>query len=290
MLHDIQPPDDTRALERRLRARCVPLSPPPPLGSRDQKHPVPEQRREESAREFGAREEEGWRGLLAPERLGGHRRARGRGGGGKLFAPKLLLHTPIDLHVLMSRHSSRHSFDPYASTANCFVEALLDGEARCSHTQVAHTLLLTHTSFLLTHTSFSHTSCHIHVCPPPSPICPPPHVPHLRLHQRHSACFIVFFSIHGQGGLSSFKILSCVRAFVIEINRKLMTNPELLGTPEGYVAVMMPKPDEKHGLMQAITSQPQKHESGIYRKNGFVTCGKNGCVHHPSLIQKHTSL
>lgn len=50
---------------------------------------------------------------------------------------------------------------------------------------------------------------------------------------------------------SSFTVYGCVRASVIEVNKRLVERPELLGTPEGYLAVMMPKVAEKGSIGQA---------------------------------------
>mmetsp|Transcript_39366 Transcript_39366/g.92071 ORF Transcript_39366/g.92071 Transcript_39366/m.92071 type:complete len:278 (-) Transcript_39366:203-1036(-) len=52
---------------------------------------------------------------------------------------------------------------------------------------------------------------------------------------------------------SSFTVYATVRASVIEINRRLLERPELVGDPSGcgYIAVLQPKMDEKHSIGQA---------------------------------------
>jgi len=52
---------------------------------------------------------------------------------------------------------------------------------------------------------------------------------------------------------STFVVYACVRGSVIEINRRLLDNPELLGSPSGagYLLVLAPKLDEKRTIGQA---------------------------------------
>ena len=50
---------------------------------------------------------------------------------------------------------------------------------------------------------------------------------------------------------NSVTLYACVRASVIEINQRLIDRPELLGTPEGYLCVMMPKLGEKKSIGEA---------------------------------------
>jgi hypothetical protein len=46
-------------------------------------------------------------------------------------------------------------------------------------------------------------------------------------------------------------LYACVRAYVVEINPRLVQNPSLLGTPGGYVAVLLPKLVEKKSIGEA---------------------------------------
>ena len=50
---------------------------------------------------------------------------------------------------------------------------------------------------------------------------------------------------------STVTLYGCVRASVVEVNQRLLDNPALLGTPEGYIAVLMPKQDEKKSIREA---------------------------------------
>jgi hypothetical protein len=51
---------------------------------------------------------------------------------------------------------------------------------------------------------------------------------------------------------SEVVLYACMRGSVVEINHRLIERPELLGTPEGYVAVIMPKIGEKRSIAQAM--------------------------------------
>ncbi|KOO27533.1 fam206a protein [Chrysochromulina tobinii] len=46
-------------------------------------------------------------------------------------------------------------------------------------------------------------------------------------------------------------LYACIRGSVIEANTRLVDHPELLGTPEGYVAVIQPKAGEKKSISEA---------------------------------------
>jgi len=50
---------------------------------------------------------------------------------------------------------------------------------------------------------------------------------------------------------SEVVLYACVRASVVEVNQRLIERPELLGTPEGYVAILMPKLEEKKSIGEA---------------------------------------
>ena len=47
---------------------------------------------------------------------------------------------------------------------------------------------------------------------------------------------------------SEITLYGCVRGSVIEVNPRLVEEPELLGTPEGYLAVILPKLQEKKSI------------------------------------------
>ena len=51
---------------------------------------------------------------------------------------------------------------------------------------------------------------------------------------------------------SSVTLYACVRGRIIEINHRLVDRPALLGTPEGYVAILMPKMCEKKSIGEAL--------------------------------------
>jgi len=59
---------------------------------------------------------------------------------------------------------------------------------------------------------------------------------------------------------SSFTVYAMVRGSVIEINRRLIDRPELLGTSTGagYIAVLLPKMDEKRSIGQACMEFDQE--------------------------------
>lgn len=50
---------------------------------------------------------------------------------------------------------------------------------------------------------------------------------------------------------SEVVLYACVRASVVEVNQRLIERPELLGSPEGYVAILMPKLEEKKTMIDA---------------------------------------
>jgi len=50
---------------------------------------------------------------------------------------------------------------------------------------------------------------------------------------------------------SEVVLYACVRASVVEVNQRLIERPELLGSPEGYVAILMPKLEEKKTMVEA---------------------------------------
>ena len=56
----------------------------------------------------------------------------------------------------------------------------------------------------------------------------------------------------GSGGESEVALFGCVRGSVIEVNQRLIEHPELLGTPEGYVAIIMPKLSEKRSIGEEL--------------------------------------
>ena len=51
---------------------------------------------------------------------------------------------------------------------------------------------------------------------------------------------------------SSVTLYACIRGHIIEINHRLIDRPELLGTPEGYVAILMPKVMEKKSIGESL--------------------------------------
>ena len=50
---------------------------------------------------------------------------------------------------------------------------------------------------------------------------------------------------------ATFTLYGCVRGYVVEVNHRLIEHPELLGRPEGYLAVLMPKLEEKKSMLEA---------------------------------------
>ena len=65
---------------------------------------------------------------------------------------------------------------------------------------------------------------------------------------RDMVCTVTVLGADGE--TSTVTLYGCVRANVIEVNHKLLTQPELLGTPSGYLAVLQPKLDEKKSLLE----------------------------------------
>lgn len=58
---------------------------------------------------------------------------------------------------------------------------------------------------------------------------------------------------------STFTTLGCMRGSVVEVNKRLIEQPELLGKPEGYVAVLVPKAEKsvvEHTCLQLAQDHP----------------------------------
>ena len=57
---------------------------------------------------------------------------------------------------------------------------------------------------------------------------------------------------------STVTLYGCIRASVIEINTRLLANPSLLGTPEGYIAILLPKMEERARLARRCSSSTSR--------------------------------
>ena len=66
---------------------------------------------------------------------------------------------------------------------------------------------------------------------------------------------------------STVTFYGCVRGSVIEINQRLIDRPELLGTPEGYIAVLMPRKDEKKSIGEACEEFDREYACSFVPKN-----------------------
>jgi len=65
---------------------------------------------------------------------------------------------------------------------------------------------------------------------------------------------------------SSFRVYACVRGSVIEINKRLVDEPDLLGSDPlggGYIAVMLPRISEKGSIGQACVEFDQASRNPI---------------------------
>lgn len=67
---------------------------------------------------------------------------------------------------------------------------------------------------------------------------------------RDMVCTVTYAD--ADGATNTVTLYGCVRASVVEVNHRLLANPALLGTPEGYLAVLLPKLDEKKGIGGAL--------------------------------------
>jgi hypothetical protein len=71
---------------------------------------------------------------------------------------------------------------------------------------------------------------------------------------------------------STVTLYGCVRASVVEINTRLLEDPSLLGKPEGYIAILLPKMEEKRSIGEAVLEFDRQHplnvESGNSKKRG----------------------
>lgn len=55
---------------------------------------------------------------------------------------------------------------------------------------------------------------------------------------------------------SEYKIFSCVPGKLVEVNERLLTNIDLLKKEgDGYIAVVLPKPDNCDGIKKSMLSE-----------------------------------